>query len=98
MSRRERTEFPPTLGMTQVQIIGAPREIQVKSQIAELRHQESDTEEVPFALGLEDQGVFQGRRAFQSEDTLEWNGHNGNRADSLLKQQGTSIYATHQRG
>lgn len=83
MSRRERTEFPPTLGMTQ--IIGSPREIQVNSQIAELRHQESDTEEVPFALGLKEQGVFQERRAFQSEDTLEWNGHNGNRADIVLK-------------
>lgn len=43
-------------------------------QIIELRHQECGTDKVPFVLGLEGQGTFQGRRAFQEEDILDPNG------------------------
>lgn len=54
----------------------------MKSQIAELRHREGGKEEVPFVLGLEEQGgVFQERKTFRQR-TLEWD---GNRAGSLLK-------------
>lgn len=43
-------------------------------QTADLRHQKSGTEEVPLVMGLEGQGVFQGRRAFLAEDILDPDG------------------------
>lgn len=43
-------------------------------RIAELRHEEGGREEVPSALNLEGQGVFQGRGAFQAQDTLDPDG------------------------
>ena len=59
MSREERTGFQAAL-VAQIQTVGAPRWMLVKSQrFAELRNQEDGTEEVPFALSLKEPRVFQ---------------------------------------